>query len=248
MIWDCLGICLSLNVINHKPITMKKTILILILISTMSFGQTRYWTSYNVTIEPENVEAVYNLFDDYFKSNPTSEDIDAYLYENHFRDYGNNYTHSFIWAGSLEGMGAQYAPKENNAWELLITKASQLIKETHSASMGNTLVNVGENKPIQRYFYLDVEDPEKYLIAFKKSLKFRSKDRQTLLGGFSAGLSPDGESHWVIVGFDDMKSAMDPGAFRRSNPEAQKSWDEYRKNRGNSRLVRSGLRLLMGSW
>ena len=246
MIWDCLGICLSFNVINHKPITMKKTILILI--STMSFGQTRYWTSYNVTIEPENVEAVYNLFDDYFKSNPTSEDVDAYLYENHFRDYGNNYTHSFIWAGSLEGMGAQYAPKENNAWELLITKASQLIKETHSASMGNTLVNVGENKPIQRYFYLDVEDPEKYLIAFKKSLKFRSKDRQTLLGGFSAGLSPDGESHWVIVGFDDMKSAMDPGAFRRSNPEAQKSWDEYRKNRGNSRLVRSGLRLLMGSW
>ena len=246
MIWDCLGICLSLNVINLKPITMKK--IILILISTMSFGQTRYWTSYNVTIEPENVEAVYNLFDDYFKSNPTSEDVDAYLYENHFRDYGNNYTHSFIWAGSLEGMGAQYAPKENNAWELLITKASQLIKETHSASMGNTLVNVGENKPIQRYFYLDVEDPEKYLIAFKKSLKFRSKDRQTLLGGFSAGLSPDGESHWVIVGFDDMKSAMDPGAFRRSNPEAQKSWDEYRKNRGNSRLVRSGLRLLMGSW
>ena len=246
MIWDCLGICLSLNVINHKPITMKKTILILI--STMSFGQTRYWTSYNVTIEPENVEAVYNLFDDYFKSNPTSEDVDAYLYENHFRDYGNNYTHSFIWAGSLEGMGAQYAPKENNAWELLITKASQLIKETHSASMGNTLVNVGENKPIQRYFYLDVEDPEKYLMAFKKSLKFRSKDHQILLGGFSAGLSPDGESHWVIVGFDDMKSAMDPGAFRRSNPEAQKSWDEYRKNRGNSRLVRSGLRLLMGSW
>ena len=246
MIWDCIGICLSLNVINHKPIKMKK--IILILISTMSFGQTRYWTSYNVTIEPENIEAVYNLFDDYFKSNPTSEDVDAYLYENHFRDYGNNYTHSFIWAGSLEGMGAQYAPKENNAWELLITKASQLIKETHSASMGNTLVNVGENKPIQRYFYLDVEDPEKYLIAFKKSLKFRSKDRQTLLGGFSAGLSPDGESHWVIVGFDDMKSAMDPGAFRRSNPEAQKSWDEYRKNRGNSRLVRSGLRLLMGSW
>ena len=246
MIWDCIGICLSLNVINHKPITMKK--IILILISTMSFGQTRYWTSYNVTIEPENIEAVYNLFDDYFKSNPTSEEVDAYLYENHFRDYGNNYTHSFIWAGSLEGMGAQYAPKENNAWELLITKASQLIKETHSASMGNTLVNVRENKPIQRYFYLDVEDPEKYLIAFKKSLKFRSKDRQTLLGGFSAGLSPDGESHWVIVGFDDMKSAMDPGAFRRSNPEAQKSWDEYRKNRGNSRLVRSGLRLLMGSW
>ena len=227
---------------------MKKTILLLLLISTLSFGQTRYWTSYNVIIEPENVEAVYNLFDDYFKSNPTSENVNAYMYENHFRDNGNNYTHSFIWAGGLDGMGAQYAPKANNDWELLLTKANQLIKETHSATMGNTVVNQGENKPIQRYFYLNVEDPEKYLMAFKKSLKFRSKERQILLGGFSAGRSPDGETHWVIVGFDDMKSAMDTGSYRRSNPEAQKSWDEYRKNRGNSRLVRSGLRLLMGSW
>ena len=227
---------------------MKKTLLLVLLISTLSFGQTRYWTSYNVTIEPENVEAVYNLFDDYFKSNPTSEDVDAYLYENHFKDYGNNYTHSFIWAGSLEGMGAQYAPKESNAWELLITKASQLIKETHSATMGNTVVNVGENKPIQRYFYLDVEDPEKYLMAFNKYLKYRPKDRQVLLGGFSAGLSPDGESHWIIIGFDDMKSAMDAGAYRRNDSEAKKAWDEYRKTRGDTGFVRSGLRLLMGSW
>ena len=93
---------------------MKKTLLLLLLISTMSFGQTRYWTSYNVTIEPQNVKAVYNLFDDYFKSNPTSEDVNAYLYENHFRDNDNNYTHSFIWAGSLEGMGAQYAQEQAN--------------------------------------------------------------------------------------------------------------------------------------
>ena len=135
---------------------------------------------------------------------------------------------------------------KKEAYYICIVKKESLIQAF--CQLGEVLRNVGENKPIQRYFYLDVEDPEKYLIAFKKSLKFRSKDRQTLLGGFSAGLSPDGESHWVIVGFDDMKSAMDPGAFRRSNPEAQKSWDEYRKNRGNSRLVRSGLRLLMGSW
>ena len=227
---------------------MKSFSLILLLISQFSFGQTRYWTSYNITIEPENVEAVFNLFDHYFKLNPTSEDLNAYLYENHFRDNNNNYTHSFIWAGSLEEIGEQYAPKQNSAWELLITKVSQLIKETHSATMGDNIVNIGENKPIQRYFYLDVKDPEKYLMAFKKSLKFRPKDQQTLLGGFSAGRSPDGETHWVIVGFDDMKSAMDPGAYRRSNPEAKKSWDEYRKNRGNSRLVRSGLRILMGIW
>ena len=69
-----------------------------------------------------------------------------------------------------------------------------------------------------------------------------------LLGGFSAGRSPDGETHWIIIGFDDMKSAMDGGAYRRNNAQAQKAWDEYRKNRGQTRLVRSGLRIMLGNW
>ena len=231
-----------------KLFKMKKILLSLSLISTFTFAQTRYWTSYNVTIEAENVEAVYKIFDDYFKSNPTSEDIDTYLYENHFKDSGNNYTHSFIWVGTLDGMGAQYSPKNDKDWQLAITRAGQLIKETHSSTMGTTVVSMGESKPIQRYFYLDIEDPDKYLMAFKKSLNYRPKDGQALLGGFSAGRSPDGETHWIIVGFDNMKSAMDPGSYRRGNPKATKGWDEYMKNRGETRLVRSGLRFLIGSW
>tara|TARA_B100000941_G_C28353912_1_gene473330 strand:- start:24 stop:710 length:687 start_codon:yes stop_codon:yes gene_type:complete len=228
---------------------MKKFILLSsFLVSYLSLGQTRYWTSYNFTVEPQNEAAIYKLVDDYFKSNPTSESVNAYLYENHFRDNGNNYSHSFIWAGTLDGMGDQYTPKQDKDWELLLTKLTQLIDEPHSAAMGNTVVNQGENKPIQRYFYLDVEDPARYLMAFKKYLKYRPKDRQVLLGGFSAGRSPDGESHWIIVGFDDMKSAMDPGAYRRTDSQAQKAWDEYRKNRGETRLVRSGLRIMLGSW
>ena len=147
--------------------------------------------------------------------------------------------------GDTRWYGNQYTPKQDKDWELLLTKLTQLIDEPHSAAMGNTVINQGENKPIQRYFYLDVEDPARYLIAFKKYLKYRPKDRQVLLGGFSAGRSPDGESHWIIVGFDDMKSAMDPGAYRRTNSQAQKAWDEYRKNRGETRLVRSGLRIML---
>jgi len=217
-------------------------------ISISTFAQTRYWSSYNFTVEQKNEAAVKQLMDNYFKAKPTSEEINAYLYENHFKDNGNNYTHSFIWAGSLEGMGAQYAPKEDKDWELLMTKVNQLAKEGHSATMGNTVVYQGDDKPIQRYFYLDVEDPIKYLNAFNKYLKHRPKNQQVLLGGFSAGRSPEGESHWIIIGFDDMKSAMDPGVYRRNNSDAEKAWDEYRKTRGNTRLVRSGLRIMVGSW
>ena len=217
-------------------------------ISISTFAQTRYWSSYNFTVEQKNEAAVKQLMDNYFKAKPTSEEINAYLYENHFKDNGNNYTHSFIWAGSLEGMGAQYAPKEDKDWELLMSKVNQLVKEGHSATMGNTVVYQGDDKPIQRYFYLDVEDPIKYLNAFNKHLKHRPKNQQVLLGGFSAGRSPEGESHWIIIGFDDMKSAMDPGVYRRNNSDAEKAWDEYRKTRGNTRLVRSGLRIMVGSW
>ena len=228
---------------------MKNTFfLLLLLVTSITFGQTRYWTSYNFTVEPQNEAAVYKLVDDYFKANPTSDDVNAYFYENHFKDSGNNYSHSFIWAGSLDGMGAQYSPKIDKDWELLITKINQIIDKYHSATMGNTVVNIGENKPIQRYFYLDVEDPRRYLEAFNKYQKYRPKDRQVLLGGFSAGRSPDGETHWIIIGFDDMKSAMDAGAYRRNNAQAQKAWDEYGKNRGETRLVRSGLRIMLGNW
>jgi hypothetical protein len=45
-----------------------------------------------------------------------------------------------------------------------------------------------------------------------------------------------------------MKSAMDAGAYRRNNAQAQKAWDEYRKNRGETRMVRNGLRIMLGSW
>ena len=228
---------------------MKNTFFLLsLLVTSITFGQTRYWTSYNFTVEPQNQAAVYKLLDDYFTAKPTSDDVNAYLYENHFKDHGNNYSHSLIWAGSLDGMGAQYKPKQDKDWELLLTKLTQLIDDFHSATMGNTVVNIGENKPIQRYYYLDVEDPQSYLAAFNKYQKYRPKDRQVLLGGFSAGRSPDGETHWIIIGFDDMKSAMDAGAYRRNNAQAQKAWDEYAKNRWETRLVRSGLRIMLGNW
>ena len=203
---------------------------------------------YNFTVKQENEATVYQLLEDYFKANPTSDNISAYLYENHFRDSGNNYSHSFVWAGSIEGMGVQYAPKDDKAWELLLTKINQFIENSHSAATGFTYFNEGDVKPIQKYYYLDIKEPSKYWTAFNKYYSYRPKDRQVLLGNFSVGKSPDGETHWLILGFDDMKTAFDHGAYRRENPEIQKAWNEFKKNRGESRLVRSGLRIMLGSW
>ena len=75
---------------------MKKIFLLSLLVTSVAIGQTRYWTSYNFTVEAQNEAAVYKLVDDYFKAKPTSDDVNAYLYENHFKDHGNNYSHSFI--------------------------------------------------------------------------------------------------------------------------------------------------------
>ena len=62
---------------------MKKIFLLFLLVTSVALSQTRYWTSYNFSVDPKNEAAVYKLVDDYFKANPTSDDVNAYLYENH---------------------------------------------------------------------------------------------------------------------------------------------------------------------
>ena len=54
--------------------------------------------------------------------------------------------------------------------------------------MGNTVVNEGETKPIQRYFYVDVDEPQKYLAAFKKYQKYIPNNQQVLMGCFVGGV------------------------------------------------------------
>ena len=42
------------------------------------------------------MQTVLQLANDYFTANPTAEGVSAYLYENHFRDQDNNYSHSLF--------------------------------------------------------------------------------------------------------------------------------------------------------
>ena len=85
------------------------------------------------------------------------------MYENHFKDSGNNYSHSFILAESLDGMGKQYLPREDKDWELLLTKLNQLIDEFHSSTMGNCRKQKRYKTYSKIFFYVDVKEPQKYL-------------------------------------------------------------------------------------
>ncbi len=94
---------------------MKKTILILCLLGAFAMkAQESYFTLYNVTVKPQDVSTVYQLFDDYFSKNK-AEGVSVSLWENHLTDASNNYTYAVVFGGSLDAMGAMFAGGNNPA-------------------------------------------------------------------------------------------------------------------------------------
>lgn len=85
---------------------MKKFSFLLFVFFSLSLSaQMGYWTAYQMDIPSENQKTIIDLFDAYFEANPTEEGMSAYLWENHFRDKDNNFTHMFVWTGSAEAFG-----------------------------------------------------------------------------------------------------------------------------------------------
>ena len=142
-------------------------------------AQEYYWTTYSFNVEAEDVTTVVSLTDDYF-SQPGSkaEGVIVYLFENHFRDSDNDWSHQFAFTGSLDAMGEQYSRGENDSWELFLTKLSQFTK-SHSAAAGNSLITIGEagTHPIQNILWLSSN------IAFISCIELQSsckKETHTL--------------------------------------------------------------------
>ena len=95
------------------------TLMGLLAVFTLS-AQEYYFTTYNFTVAPENVGTVYNLFNDYYSKNKP-EGVTVSLYENHFHDNSANFTHSVVFSGSLDAMGAAYAGGPNASWDLCLS-------------------------------------------------------------------------------------------------------------------------------
>ena len=223
--------------------------LLVLSISLSSFAQTTYWTSYNFSVDSENEVTVYNLMDEHFKNNPI-EGVTVYLYENHISDRGNNYTHNGILSGSKEAMAANYDSPKNKSFELFQSKIGYFTK-SHSSSMGNrtSAFNNGD-KLIQKYYFIDADDSSKLSAAFNNYGKYRPENHQALFGSITSGVSPAGESNWIIIGFDSFKDALGQNDYRKNNKNAQQAWDKYLDEgfSGKTKIVRSGLRIMLGKW
>lgn len=234
---------------------MKKTIFsLLVLLAFCVRAQESYWTNYSVVVEPQNVDMFYKLVDDYFTANKT-EGVTVTLFENHFNDHENNFTHVLGFSGSLEALGNMYAKDGGVAWKLLLVQLNQHIKEGYASRMGTRISHNGDlnqNLPIQKYFIVHVDDGDVFDKAYiKYSSANMPAEMLVMMGDITSGVSPDGENRWVLNGFKDFKGALGGAEGMRTDAQKAtntKAWKEFLVTNGGSRLVRSGLRVRMGQW
>jgi len=227
--------------------------LIGLLMITSITAQDYYFTIYNFTVSNENVSTIYNLMDDYFSQNKT-EGITVTLYENHFSDSDNNFSHSVVFSGTSDALGAMYSGNQNADWNLFLTRVN-MHTDGFSSAMGRTISNYGDNSmphPIQKYFILDVDDGDAHTKAYEKYNANHNPDgRTTSMGIIMSGHSDDGGNRWVINRFKDFKSAMEgPNSLRTDaeNEASRLARQERRNTEGEVRMVRSGLRIQLGQW
>ena len=231
----------------------------LILLSTLFLGflcgaQEDHFTVYNFTVESQDVATVHKLFDDYFSANKPAG-VTVSFWENHFNDRTNNFSHSIVFTGNIDAMGAMYSRGDNDTWSLFLTRLNQHTTEGFSSAMGKQMATFGnpaEEHRFQRYYLLDVDDMSKWVESYRNyNGKHNPAGRLNMMGNIQVGQGPDGVNVWVINGFKDFKTAMAGAGSLRTEAEQKansKAWDQHQENGGEVKLVRSGMRILLESW
>jgi hypothetical protein len=248
-----IGLLFTIN--QPKFQIMKKLILISALfLGLICSAQDIHFTIYNFSVESQDVSTVFTLFDDYFSENKT-EGVTVSLYENHFNDSSNNFTHAVVFAGTLDALGGMYSGGNNDTWNLFMARVNQHMKEGFSSFTGRQISFHGDTNGdfrFQRYFVLDVDDMSKFESAHKAYIEKNLPDGMTnAMGNISLGRGPDGANAWIIVGFKDFKSALGGAYILRTEAEREassKAWKERMENQGDVSFIRSGLRILLKSW
>jgi hypothetical protein len=215
-------------------------------------AQEYYWTSYYFNVDSKDIEITTKLTDDYFSQPGSKADgVTVYLFENHFKDSENNWSHQLLFTGTLDAMGEQYSRVPNDSWNLYLAKMGQYLKQ-HSAGAGNSLISYGDIgvHPVQNVLWLDVNDAGKFAEAWKKYHgKFNPKDRRVTLGRYGLGRSSMGETHYVLTGVNDFKTAFSVNKYREGNPAAEKAWDEFIDTVSDEvTILRSNTRIMLGKW
>ena len=234
---------------------MKKSILFLFLTFSLAVqAQTEYWSSYTFVVEPPNVRTVYNLVDSYYKAHKPAG-VSVRLFENHFNDHGNNYTHAIVFSGSLEALGNMYGGGPNESFDLFLTRLNQHIKEGYSSSMGYGVASYtgGEGPfPFRRMFLVRAENSAAFEAAFQKmNAEHNPEGRMIFAGEITSGRSAAGETHFIIAAFKTFKAAMagvGPLIPADKRDAFSKAWKEYTETDGGVTVVSTSLRILLGEW
>jgi hypothetical protein len=243
------------EIINHNLIKMKKVLLLLLLSTSISYGQLGYWTAYNFNVKPGSEETVLNLFNQYFGSNDLPKGITVTLFENHFRDAEWNFSHQVLFNGSLDAMADQYSGLPSDKWLLFLEKVNRHTI-SHNSFMGEIDAAFASGDPsefpIQRIYSLNVNDYGKWISSYEKlNSKYNKPDRLTFAGNFSAGHKYENGNAWVVNGFRDFKGAIGghtklPSKY--SKQEHQKAYADFRENNGGVKPVRGFLRIMLATY
>lgn len=239
---------------------MKNYLLIttLFLISLNLFAQEHYWTAYNFSVEGKDTETVAKIANDFF-SNPGSkaDGVTVYLFENHFSDDDNNFTHSVVFRGTLDAMGNQYSATGGVAQEkfqAFQTKIGQFAK-AHSSSFGKELVTLSnsssnETYPVQNSRFLKVTDPAKFAASWKKMEETIGNYSESVLGEITSGVSPSGATHYVLRSYPNFKAAL-KGTERPTDKVKLDAYNAFLNETyaaGIVESVRTSTRILLGKW
>lgn len=238
-----------------KLYSMKRLLLLSLLCAAMAGqAQTLYFTAYNFTVESKDVGSVYNMIDTYYKANKP-DGVSVWLYENHFNESGDNHSHTLVFTGTQEALGGMYDAGQSTAFQLLSSQINAQMSENNGSLAGSILDAYGDDNgsyPFRQLYILDVEDANAMAASFAQfNAANNPANRVVTMGSIDMGLSPHGETHWVLVGFKNMKSAL--GGTRGLVPESQRpafdrAWQAHMSAMGDFRIVRNSLMILLGTW
>lgn len=236
---------------------MKKFILLLLFVSLSVAAQDRYWTAYNFSVQGKDAETVVAIMDGYFKEN-LPEGVSVELYENHFKDTNNNYSHQLIWSGPLDDLSQQYMSDGGDAWSLMITRVNRHIDSFHSASMGTRSFALAKGDwkisdfPFQQIIEISAEDQQAFFKAFKEyQSKYNPDDRVVMSGNIKLGRNKDDGNTWILLGYKDFKSLFGGPAVMKgpySNEKRRQAWRAYLEKREDNEFQTSTMRILVKSW
>lgn len=216
-------------------------------------AQDSYFTIYNFSVADEDVGTVYGLMDDYFSTNKM-EGVTVSLYENHLKSQEYNFSHSVVFSGSSDALGAMYGAGQNAEWSLFLARIN-MHTDDFSSAMGETLAQYGDTSiphPVSKVFILAVEEEAAFVEGYKKfHAAHNPEGRIASMGNVLSGHSDDGANFWIVNQFKDFKSAMEGPKGLQSEAEyeaSSKAWEEYMATLENSKLIRSMLRFRLGQW